>query len=160
MGFTFFMIYMSYALAFWYGSTLILAGEYDVGILLTVSPSRVMSNTLLQKLFGLLFKAHSHISPEFGHMSIIGGKKPQTDYIINSKWLCFLYGNLKQIVKYAWVCFTSAFSVPLFQVFFSVLIGAFGIGQTSPNIQSFSSARGAAHKVFQIIDHVSELIVS
>ncbi|XP_077070050.1 ATP-dependent translocase ABCB1 isoform X2 [Siphateles boraxobius] len=73
MGFTFFMIYMSYALAFWYGSTLILAGEYDVGILLTV--------------------------------------------------------------------------------FFSVLIGAFGIGQTSPNIQSFSSARGAAHKVFQIIDH-------
>lgn len=37
MGFTFFMIYMSYALAFWYGSTLILAGEYDVGMLLTVS---------------------------------------------------------------------------------------------------------------------------
>lgn len=73
MGFMFFMIYMSYALAFWYGSTLILAEEYDAGMLLTV--------------------------------------------------------------------------------FFAVLIGAFGIGQTSPNIQSFSSARGAAHKVFQIIDH-------
>lgn len=73
MGFMFFMIYMSYALAFWYGSTLILAKEYDAGMLLTV--------------------------------------------------------------------------------FFAVLIGAFGIGQTSPNIQSFSSARGAAHKVFQIIDH-------
>lgn len=37
MGFTFFMIYMSYALAFWYGSTLILANEYTIGILLTVS---------------------------------------------------------------------------------------------------------------------------
>ncbi|XP_048010272.1 ATP-binding cassette, sub-family B (MDR/TAP), member 4 isoform X1 [Megalobrama amblycephala] len=73
MGFTFFMIYMSYALAFWYGSTLILAGEYSIGSLLIV--------------------------------------------------------------------------------FFAVLIGAFGLGQTSPNIQSFSSARGAAHKVFQIIDH-------
>ncbi|XP_051999478.1 ATP-binding cassette, sub-family B (MDR/TAP), member 4 [Xyrauchen texanus] len=73
VGFTFFMIYMSYALAFWYGSNLILAGEYDIGKLLTV--------------------------------------------------------------------------------FFTVLIGAFGIGQTSPNIQSFSSARGAAHKVFQIIDN-------
>uniref|UniRef100_A0A8C1Q8V2 ABC-type xenobiotic transporter n=1 Tax=Cyprinus carpio TaxID=7962 RepID=A0A8C1Q8V2_CYPCA len=70
MGFTFFMIFMSYALAFWYGSTLILAGEYDIGMLLTV-----------------------------------------------------------------------------------IVIGAYGIGQTSPNIQSFSSARGAAHKVFQIIDH-------
>ncbi|XP_030639389.1 ATP-dependent translocase ABCB1 [Chanos chanos] len=73
VGFTFFMIYMSYALAFWYGSTLILAGEYSIGMVLTV--------------------------------------------------------------------------------FFSVLIGAFGLGQTSPNIQAFSSARGAAHKVFGIIDH-------
>ncbi|XP_028833451.1 ATP-dependent translocase ABCB1 [Denticeps clupeoides] len=72
MGFMFCMIYLSYALAFWYGSTLILANEYDIGGLLTV--------------------------------------------------------------------------------FFSVLIGAFGIGQTSPNIQAFSAARGAAHKVFNIID--------
>ncbi|XP_072548370.1 ATP-dependent translocase ABCB1 [Salminus brasiliensis] len=73
VGFTYFMIYISYALAFWYGSTLILEGEYKVGNLLTV--------------------------------------------------------------------------------FFAVIIGAFGIGQTSPNIQAFSSARGAAHKVFSIIDH-------
>ncbi|XP_030639390.1 ATP-dependent translocase ABCB1 [Chanos chanos] len=73
VGFSFFIVYLSYALAFWYGSTLILAGEYTIGNVLTV---------------------------------------------------CF-----------------------------SVLIGAFGIGQTSPNIQAFSSARGAAHKVFGIIDH-------
>ncbi|XP_026865337.2 ATP-binding cassette, sub-family B (MDR/TAP), member 4 isoform X2 [Electrophorus electricus] len=73
VGFTYFMIYMAYALAFWYGSTLIFAGEYSIGSLLTV--------------------------------------------------------------------------------FFAVIIGAFGIGQTSPNIQAFASARGAAHKVFSIIDH-------
>ncbi|XP_060717198.1 ATP-binding cassette, sub-family B (MDR/TAP), member 4 [Tachysurus vachellii] len=73
VGFTYFMIYMSYALSFWYGSTLIFAGEYDIGNLLTV--------------------------------------------------------------------------------FFAVVIGAFGLGQTSPNIQAFSSARGAAHKVFTIIEH-------
>ncbi|KAG9342824.1 hypothetical protein JZ751_015696 [Albula glossodonta] len=36
MGFTFMMIYLSYALAFWYGSTLILAGEYTIGSVLTV----------------------------------------------------------------------------------------------------------------------------
>lgn len=46
MGFTFFMIYMSYALAFWYGSTLIIAKEYDVGMLLTVSHITVSSNQL------------------------------------------------------------------------------------------------------------------
>lgn len=40
------------------------------------------------------------------------------------------------------------------KVFFVVLIGAFTVGQTSPNIQSFASARGAAHKVYSIIDHV------
>lgn len=37
MGFTFMMIYLSYALAFWYGSTLILSGEYTIGNVLTVS---------------------------------------------------------------------------------------------------------------------------
>ncbi|XP_061676126.1 ATP-dependent translocase ABCB1-like isoform X2 [Syngnathoides biaculeatus] len=73
MGFTFLLIYLSYALAFWYGSTLILSEEYTIGIVLTV--------------------------------------------------------------------------------LFAVLIGAFALGQTSPNIQSFSSARGAAHKVYRIIDN-------
>lgn len=37
MGFTFLMIYLSYALAFWYGSTLVVKGEYTIGTLLTVS---------------------------------------------------------------------------------------------------------------------------
>lgn len=37
MGFTFLMIYLSYALAFWYGSTLVLNEEYTIGTLLTVS---------------------------------------------------------------------------------------------------------------------------
>ncbi|XP_036395228.1 ATP-binding cassette, sub-family B (MDR/TAP), member 4 [Megalops cyprinoides] len=73
MGFTFLMIYLSYALAFWYGSTLILAKEYTIGVVLTV--------------------------------------------------------------------------------FFAVIIGAFALGQTTPNVQSFASARGAAHKVYAIIDN-------
>ncbi|XP_015248373.1 PREDICTED: multidrug resistance protein 1-like [Cyprinodon variegatus] len=73
MGFTFLMIYLSYALAFWYGSTLILSGEYTIGSVLTV--------------------------------------------------------------------------------FFVVIIGVFAMGQTSPNIQTFASARGAAYKVYNIIDH-------
>uniref|UniRef100_A0A8C9XAL9 ATP-binding cassette, sub-family B (MDR/TAP), member 4 n=1 Tax=Sander lucioperca TaxID=283035 RepID=A0A8C9XAL9_SANLU len=73
MGFTFLMIYLSYALSFWYGSTLILSKEYTIGTLLTV--------------------------------------------------------------------------------FFVVLIGVFILGQTSPNLQTFSSAQGAAYKVYNIIDH-------
>ncbi|XP_067418187.1 ATP-dependent translocase ABCB1-like [Emydura macquarii macquarii] len=36
-------------------------------------------------------------------------------------------------------------------VFFSVLIGAFSLGQASPNLESVSSARGAAYEVYQII---------
>ncbi|KAK6491454.1 ATP-dependent translocase ABCB1-like isoform X1 [Huso huso] len=72
MGFAFLIIYASYALAFWYGSKLILDEGYTIGKVLTV--------------------------------------------------------------------------------FFSVMIGAFAVGQTSPNMQSFASARGAAHKIFHIID--------
>ncbi|KAJ8353932.1 hypothetical protein SKAU_G00214990 [Synaphobranchus kaupii] len=74
LGLTFLIIYLSYALAFWYGSTLIIAGEYTIGSMLAV--------------------------------------------------------------------------------FFAVIIGAFALGQTTPNIQSFASARGAAHKVYAIIDHL------
>ncbi|XP_054636998.1 ATP-dependent translocase ABCB1-like isoform X1 [Dunckerocampus dactyliophorus] len=73
MGFTFLVIYLSYALAFWYGSTLILSGEYTIGVVLTV--------------------------------------------------------------------------------LFALLLGVFALGQTSPNIQSFASARGAAHKVYRIIEN-------
>ncbi|XP_072507688.1 ATP-dependent translocase ABCB1 isoform X2 [Notamacropus eugenii] len=72
MGIAFLLIYASYALAFWYGTTLIIAEEYTIGEVLTV--------------------------------------------------------------------------------FFSVLIGAFSIGQASPSIEAFANARGAAYGVFKIID--------
>ncbi|XP_077454196.1 ATP-dependent translocase ABCB1-like [Stigmatopora argus] len=73
MGFIYMMIFLSYALAFWYGSKLILNKEYTTGTVLTV-------------LFAMIF-------------------------------------------------------------------GALGLGQTTPNIQSFSVARGAAHRVYSIIDY-------
>ncbi|XP_054420071.1 ATP-dependent translocase ABCB1 [Pteronotus mesoamericanus] len=73
MGAAFLLIYASYALAFWYGTSLVLSEEYTIGQLLTV--------------------------------------------------------------------------------FFSVLIGAFSIGQTTPSIEAFANARGAAYEVFKIIDH-------
>ncbi|XP_070326260.1 ATP-dependent translocase ABCB1 isoform X2 [Odocoileus virginianus] len=73
MGAAFLLIYASYALAFWYGTSLVLSREYSIGQVLTV--------------------------------------------------------------------------------FFSVLIGAFSIGQASPNIEAFANARGAAYEVFKIIDN-------
>ncbi|KAJ3597609.1 hypothetical protein NHX12_001132 [Muraenolepis orangiensis] len=77
MGFTFLIIYLSYALAFWYGSTLVLSDEYTIGSVLIV--------------------------------------------------------------------------------FFTVLTGAFSLGQTTPNFQAFASARGAAHKVYNIIDNTPSI---
>ncbi|KAF4800616.1 Multidrug resistance protein 1 [Turdus rufiventris] len=75
MGAAFLLIYASYALAFWYGTTLVINDEYTIGKVLTV--------------------------------------------------------------------------------FFSVLIGAFSIGQTAPSIEAFANARGAAYMIFKIIDNVS-----
>uniref|UniRef100_A0A8C3P4M8 ABC-type xenobiotic transporter n=1 Tax=Cyanoderma ruficeps TaxID=181631 RepID=A0A8C3P4M8_9PASS len=77
MGAAFLLIYASYALAFWYGTTLILTDDYTIGKVLTV--------------------------------------------------------------------------------FFSVLIGAFSIGQTAPSIEAFASARGAAYMIFNIIDNEPQI---
>nr|XP_045016365.1 ATP-dependent translocase ABCB1 isoform X1 [Jaculus jaculus] len=73
IGAAFLLIYASYALAFWYGTSLVISNEYSIGQVLTV--------------------------------------------------------------------------------FFSVLIGAFSIGQASPNIEAFANARGAAYEIFRIIDN-------
>ncbi|XP_005405569.1 PREDICTED: multidrug resistance protein 1-like isoform X1 [Chinchilla lanigera] len=73
IGAAFLLIYASYALAFWYGTTLVLSNEYTIGRVLTV--------------------------------------------------------------------------------FFSVLIGAFSVGQASPHIEAFANARGAAYEIFRIIDN-------
>uniref|UniRef100_A0A8C4VBV9 Phosphatidylcholine translocator ABCB4 n=1 Tax=Falco tinnunculus TaxID=100819 RepID=A0A8C4VBV9_FALTI len=77
IGAAFLLIYASYALAFWYGTTLVLTDDYTIGNVLTV--------------------------------------------------------------------------------FFSVLIGAFSIGQTAPSIEAFASARGAAYAVFNIIDNEPQI---
>ncbi|XP_065587378.1 ATP-dependent translocase ABCB1-like isoform X2 [Cyrtonyx montezumae] len=77
MGAAFLLIYASYALAFWYGTTLVLTDDYTIGNVLTV--------------------------------------------------------------------------------FFSVLIGAFSIGQTAPSIEAFANARGAAYAIFNIIDNEPQI---
>ncbi|KAF2069672.1 hypothetical protein CYY_009009 [Polysphondylium violaceum] len=41
-------------------------------------------------------------------------------------------------------------------VFFGVIIGATSIGQASPNLSSFAQGRGAAYKIFQVIDRPSK----
>ncbi|XP_065795803.1 phosphatidylcholine translocator ABCB4-like isoform X3 [Muntiacus reevesi] len=74
MGTAFLLIYSSYALAFCYGSTLVIAKEYIIGNVITV--------------------------------------------------------------------------------FFSILIGAFSIGQVAPCIDAFANARGAAYAIFAIIDNI------
>ncbi|XP_076438755.1 ATP-dependent translocase ABCB1-like [Babylonia areolata] len=42
-------------------------------------------------------------------------------------------------------------------VFFSVLIGAFSLGNVSPSMQSMAAARGAAYVIFQLIDLKSKI---
>ncbi|XP_044945695.1 phosphatidylcholine translocator ABCB4 isoform X2 [Mustela putorius furo] len=74
MGIAFLLIYASYALAFWYGSTLVISKEYTIGNAMTV--------------------------------------------------------------------------------FFSILVGAFSVGQAAPCIDAFANARGAAYTIFNIIDSI------
>ena len=49
-GATFLLIYASYALAFWYGTTLVLSNEYTIGQVLTVSDVILGNESLLKCL--------------------------------------------------------------------------------------------------------------
>ena len=44
-------------------------------------------------------------------------------------------------------------------MFFSVLIGAFALGQAGPNVESLFTAAGAAGSIFETIDRVSNQLV-
>uniref|UniRef100_A0AAR2L7T3 ABC-type xenobiotic transporter n=1 Tax=Pygocentrus nattereri TaxID=42514 RepID=A0AAR2L7T3_PYGNA len=61
VGFTYFMIYVSYALAFWYGSTLILDKEYTTGTLLTVSTWLNIYKIIVLLLFS--FSVSDYLTP-------------------------------------------------------------------------------------------------
>uniref|UniRef100_A0A8B9YKH4 ATP binding cassette subfamily B member 4 n=1 Tax=Bos mutus grunniens TaxID=30521 RepID=A0A8B9YKH4_BOSMU len=56
--------------------------------------------------------------------------------------LAFWYGSTLDIAK----------EYTIGNVFFSILIGAFSIGQAAPCIDAFANARGAANAIFAIID--------
>ncbi|XP_025004168.2 ATP-dependent translocase ABCB1 isoform X1 [Gallus gallus] len=77
MGVSFFLIYGSYALAFWYGTILVLSEDYTIG--------------------------------------------------------------------------------KVFTVFFSILVGAFSVGQAAPSMEAFANARGAAYAIFNIIDNEPQI---
>ncbi|XP_070148496.1 ATP-dependent translocase ABCB1-like [Ovis canadensis] len=63
-------------------------------------------------------------------------------------------GQKKELESFVGLLGTQRITVisTLVSVFFSVLLGAFSIGQASPNIEAFANARGAAYEVFKIID--------
>ncbi|EFA83580.1 hypothetical protein PPL_02646 [Heterostelium album PN500] len=42
-------------------------------------------------------------------------------------------------------------------VFFSVIMGAMALGQATPNLANFANGRGAAYKIFQVIDNHSKI---
>ena len=44
--------------------------------------------------------------------------------------------------------------------FFSVVIGAFAIGQASPHLQAFASGRAAAYKIFSVPLYLPSLSLS
>ncbi len=46
------------------------------------------------------------------------------------------------------------------QVFYTVMIGSFSLGQGAPNLESIAKARGAAYEVYKTIDMVQTFSLS
>lgn len=106
MGLTQFIIFGTYALAFWYGTKLSVdePDNYTIGRVITVS------------LFNF----------------ICFWIKIQQEEFLNNHQFCYFWS----------------------QVFFSVMIGSFSLGQGAPNLESIAKARGAAYEVYKTIDMV------
>lgn len=105
MGFTQFVIFGTYALAFWYGTKLSVdePENYTIGRVITVS---------------------------FLRLDLFLNKDTAGDtFLITTDFVTF-------------------------QVFFSVMIGSFSLGQGAPNLESIAKARGAAYEVYKTIDMV------
>merc|ERR1719228_2527795 len=43
------------------------------------------------------------------------------------------------------------------QVFFALLIGAFGMGAVGQNAEYFATAQAAAHKIYQVLDRTPDI---
>lgn len=110
MGLTQFIIFGTYALAFWYGTKLSVdePENYTIGRVITVS--------LLNSFYDF----------------ICFWIKIQQEKFLNNHQLCYFWS----------------------QVFFSVMIGSFSLGQGAPNLESIAKARGAAYEVYKTIDMV------
>lgn len=106
MGLTQFIIFGTYALAFWYGTKLSVdePENYTIGRVITVSLLNLICFWI----------------------------KIQQEKFLNNHQLCYFWS----------------------QVFFSVMIGSFSLGQGAPNLESIAKARGAAYEVYKTIDMV------
>jgi len=72
--------------------------------------------------------------------------------------LSFWYGS-KLIADKAWnpVHDRSWAGGDVLTVFFSVIMGAMALGQASPNVTAFANGRGAAFKIFEVMDRKSKI---
>lgn len=76
MGIAFLLIYASYALAFWYGSTLVISKEYTIGNAMTVSTFHTayeeFENTVSLSTFMFFFnRPFQRSGLEYGFLSIV-----------------------------------------------------------------------------------------
>lgn len=60
MGIAFLLIYASYALAFWYGSTLVISKEYTLGNAMTVSTFPNIYEGPANTIYSSTFSLHSY----------------------------------------------------------------------------------------------------
>ncbi|KAF2077589.1 hypothetical protein CYY_001130 [Polysphondylium violaceum] len=72
--------------------------------------------------------------------------------------LSFWYGS-KLIADKAWnpVPSRAWAGGDVLTVFFSVIMGAMALGQASPNVTAFANGRGAAFKIFEVLDRLSKI---
>ena len=139
-GYLWCIIFFCFALAFWYGSKLVIdTKELSPGSLIQVC----------QIYCKKIFFSKNLIRNSSNAVKKVGNETPKSTFLTNRN---FNFWYSMWVVR--GLCFT-VWLLCFYQVFFGVLMAAMNLGQASPCLEAFASGRAAAKTIFDTIDRVT-----
>lgn len=151
MGFTFGVYFLCYALAFWFGTKIVFDDQDSAAAQYPYDASRV--DPVFQKYcqvgVSMSYREGTALGCQFS--SYLDSFTLNNPADVCSCTVCNCGCNYSDG---SGSCITGG---DILACFWSIIIGSMSIGQAAPSLSSFTNARAAAGKIFQVIDREPEI---